>query len=434
MADTVERLKLNLEIENYWHDCKDDPGQGATKFVDWIYVSGWDFAWRCPPWQLYQLDAYGCEGKMKIVHDLLVGKLDWMSPTLRQTTYACSMCGGCDVGVKRNLELEVQIMLEALRARLVEKGNGPMPEHAKWTHNIESAGNYYGRPQRERMGWLPSGVKPAKQADLLFFAGCRGAFGDQAIVQSAVRLMQAAGVHFLLLEDEPCCGNVLFTTGQMAKARKLAQANIERVKKSGVKTVVFSCAECFKTFKVDYPKLLDISTSDLPFEAKHLVELLAPWIAEAKLKLANRVDLKVTYHDSCSLSRQSEPWLKWEGVRGDWGVLDPPRQVRRGTFGIYDPPRTILKAIPGLQLVEMPRNCENAFCCCAGGGVKEAFPDLARFSADERLREAGTTGAEAIVSASPLVKENLLAGNNVQKRGMVYYDIVELVAKSAGLA
>jgi Fe-S oxidoreductase len=154
------------------------------------------------------------------------------------------------------------------------------------------------------------------------------------------------------------------------------------------------------------------------------------WIKEGKLKLEKRVDLKVTFDDSCSLSRMSEPWVRWEGVRGDWGVLDPPRKIRKGTYGVYDQPRNVLAAVPGVTLAEMPRNHENAYCCCAGGGVKEAFPDLAKASAEERLREAATTGAEVMVSTSPLVIENLRNSGSLKKHGLEVLDLVEIVARA----
>ena len=139
--------------------------------------------------------------------------------------------------------------------------------------------------------------------------------------------------------------------------------------------------------------------------------------------------MKITYHDSCNLGRLSEPWVHWEGERGDWAVYDPPRQIRRGTYGIYDQPRDILKAIPGIELVEMPRHHENAWCCGNAAGVNEAFPDFSAYSADERLREAGTTGAEAIVAACPGCRDNF--SQSAKSNGIKTYDILELVAKAA---
>jgi Fe-S oxidoreductase len=427
---TDEFLKLDHDITNYAHDAADCNGQAGCKYVDWIYVSGWDFAWRCPTWDYHKMDAYGAAGKMKIVRDLLSGKLDWHSPTLRDVMYDCQLCGGCDTGCKRNLEIEVQMILESLRKRLVDIGNGPMPAHVEYTRKIEQAGNYFGIEQAKRNAWWPSKIRQSEKSDVLWFIGCRYSLDQTNLAKAALKTLRATNTRFMTLDNEKCCGNFLFVTGQIDKARTLARSNIHAIEATGVKTVIFGCAECYKTFKVDYPKLLDISTTDLPFQTLHISEFLDTGIKDGKLGQFNRVNLKITYHDSCSLSRMSEPWIKWEGIRGDWGVLNPPRQIRKGSNGVYDPPRNVLMAIPGISIVEMPRHHENAYCCCAGGGVKEAFPDLAKWSAEERLREAATTDAQAIVSASPLVIENLRNSGALKKHGLEALDLVEVTARA----
>ena len=91
----------------------------------------------------------------------------------------------------------------------------------------------------------------------------------------------------------------------------------------------------------------------------HLVEYVDELIKNEAIKLNNSVDLQLTYHDSCSLARLSEPWVPWEGERGLWGVVSPTLERRRGTNGVYQQPRDILSAIPGVKLVEPIRKREN---------------------------------------------------------------------------
>ena len=86
---------------------------------------------------------------------------------------------------------------------------------------------------------------------------------------------------------------------------------------------------------------------------------------------------------------------------GDRFVFDPPKTYRRGTNGVYEPPRDVLKSIPGVKLTEMTRIKEYAWCCGAGGGVNESNPDLPQWTAQERIEEAESTGAEAMVTACP---------------------------------
>lgn len=422
-----KKLELGLNLDDYEYDARHWPAQGHGRWIDYNYVQGIDFSWRCPSWQNGGFDAYGIAGKCDIVDYLLRGKLDYSSPTLKNIVFRDLLCGSCDVAGKRNLDFEFQLMLESLRVRMVEKGFAPK-EHAGVTECIIKNGNRYGKPQAERNQWLPKSIKTSPKADTLYFAGCRAAFDDAAVSKSTAKIMAAADVPFRLLENEPCCGHFVFMTGQLAKAKKLAQENLSLIRKSGAKTVVFSCAECYKTFKVDYPKMLGFPTTELGFEVKHITELADQWFKAGSLKLKNPIDLKVTYHDPCNLGRMSEPWLPWSGKRGKWGVFEPPKILRRGVHGVYEPPRNLLKAIKGIELVEMVRHHENAFCCGSDAGVPEAFPDFARWTAAERMREVAHAGVEAVASACPACKASFAGVES----GLKVYDVTELLSKAIG--
>ena len=236
----------------------------------------------------------------------------------------------------------------------------------------------------------------------------------------------------MLLPDEWCCGNTLYSVGMIDEARELAKRNIDAVRKAGAKTLLTSCAEGYRMWKVDYPKILNMSTADLGFKVVHLTEYVDELIKKGALKLTNRTDLRLTYHDPCSLSRLSEPWVPWKGERGLWGVVDPPLERRRGTHGIYQPPRDVLNSIPGVELVEMPRMRENAFCCGAGRGTREAFPDFALWAAQERLVEVEEVGAEAIVSACPWCKANFTQVVSANGGSLKVFDFSELVLSAVG--
>jgi Fe-S oxidoreductase len=105
---------------------------------------------------------------------------------------------------------------------------------------------------------------------------------------------------------------------------------------------------------------------------------------------------------------------------------------RRGSNGVYQQPRDILKSIPKLQLIEMPRMRENAFCCGAGRGTQEAFPDFARWAAEQRLIEARAVGAEAIVAACPWCKNNFTKAAKESGNNLKVFDISELILTSLG--
>jgi Fe-S oxidoreductase len=153
-------------------------------------------------------------------------------------------------------------------------------------------------------------------------------------------------------------------------------------------------------------------------------------VAKGSLKLTKPVDLRLTYHDSCGISRLCDAWTPWKGERGWMGTVSPALKRRRGKEGLYAQPRNILNSIPGAKFVEMPRIRENAFCCGAGRGTKEAFPELASFSAKHRLEEVKEVGAEALVSTCPWCKNNFSQAIKESGGGVKVFDISELVLAS----
>ena len=112
------------------------------------------------------------------------------------------------------------------------------------------------------------------------------------------------------------------------------------------------------------------------------------------------------------------------------GMVEPRLKRRRGTEGLYAQPRNILNAIPGVDFVEMPRTRENAFCCGAGRGTKEAFPELALSSAQHRLEEVAEVGAEILVSACPWCKNNFSQAAQKQGSTVKVMDISEVILAS----
>jgi Fe-S oxidoreductase len=144
--------------------------------------------------------------------------------------------------------------------------------------------------------------------------------------------------------------------------------------------------------------------------------------------------MKVTYHDPCHLGRRGEPYVPWKGrekkIRGQMIVHEPRKPRYNGANGVYEPPRELLKSIPGLQLVEMERIKEYAWCCGAGGGVKETWPEFSSWTAGERIEEAKATRAEAIVSACGWCERNFIDAIHAKNEKMNVYDIAELVQQA----
>ena len=412
----------NLEDHRYTMESCNQCGQ--CRFILGPKMKGWQYAEICPIYLRYKFDAYSGQGLINVAQELLDGTLTYEDGLL-EYIYSCTTCGACDINCKSVRDMEVMDTILALRAKCVEDGQGPMPEHKEFHKNIESTHNIYGEPHTDRFKWLTENVGPSETAEAAFFAGCAASYRYPEIARNTVKILEAGDLDFRVLNDEEfCCGAPLWRTGQREAAVELAKHNVDVFRKMNIKTLITSCAECYGTFKGFYPRI-----AEPDFEVVHITEVIQRMLQEDKLKLNKSLDMKVTYHDPCLLGRLSELYVPWNGVVKAYGYLEPPKQWRRGTRGIYDAPREILKAIPGIELVEMTRNEENSFCCGGGGGVPTAFPDFALWTAQERLNEARSTGADSLVSCCPFCESSfrkaLGTGNDLR-----YYDLTELVVKA----
>ena len=417
------------QLDNFVYDMSRCIKCKGCYWVEHTYMPGIKFSTRCPSNTWNDFDSYGAFGKMRIGIAVAEGKLKW-TPKLLEIIYADPLCGACDVGCKRNLDLEIELSLEALRVKAVKDGAGPMPAHKKVAENIAKTHNQFGSPHENRKKWVTGDIQVASKADVLYFMGCSASYLNPEIAQATAKILNAAGTPFMFMPDEWCCGNTLYSVGMIDEAQALARRNIDAVKATGAKTVILSCAEGYRMWKVDYPKLLNMATQDLGFQVMHLLEFSDAMVKKGALKLTQPVNARMTYHDSCSISRLADSWTPWKGERGWMGTVSPRLKRRRGSEGLYGQPRNILKAIPGLNFVEMPRTRENAFCCGAGRGTKEAFPQLASFSAKHRLDEVKAVGAEVLVSACPWCKNNFSLAAKETGNPVKVMDISELILAS----
>ncbi|MBW1840139.1 MAG: (Fe-S)-binding protein, partial [Deltaproteobacteria bacterium] len=181
------------------------------------------------------------------------------------------------------------------------------------------------------------------------------------------------------------------------------------------------------TFKVDYKR----HGWKTKFEVLHSTEFLEQLLKRMSLKLNKKVPLVATYHDPCHLGRLGEPYQDWKGKRVKYGRYDPPKkELRQGTYGIYEAPRTLLNKIKGLKLVEMERSREYSFCCGAGGGVRDTYPDFSLATAVERVEEAVATGAEALVTSCPWCESNFENAIQQSSKEIKLFSLLDLVNKA----
>jgi len=257
--------------------------------------------------------------------------------------------------------------------------------------------------RQDRLGWLPPDIELSNECDTMFFVGCAPYFdviftdlGLNALegTKGALKLLNRAQVPFKLLDNERCCGHDLLLQGDRAGFIALGRANMEEFARHGIKKIITGCPECYYTLKVDYPNIL----GENGIEVLHLTQVIAPLLQSGELNLGS-LEKRATYHDSCMLGRCS---------------------------GLFDEPRTVLKAVAGLELVEMEQNRERALCCGASpwahcGAVNRQIQEW-------RLAQAEATGADILVTACPKCQIHLRCAQKIGGEKTPQVDIQDLAA------
>jgi Fe-S oxidoreductase len=422
-------------------DCRANQERcSQCSYCKWIpqdKIKSWRFAKGCPSIAYSNFNSYSARGRFAVAHSLLDGKAEYTDRVI-DIIYKDLSCGSCDVSDKvcrYNLD-PLENILE-LKARAVMDGQ-LLPQHIPIIDNLRKEDTMMLGMLKDKRGEWAKGLDvkdlTKEKAEIAFFTGCRLSYDEELwkVPQTAMRIFKKAGVDIGIMgRDESCCGGRAYQMGYRGEFVKFAENNIEAWRTAGIKTVVTSCSDGYFTFKRLYPEL------GSKVEVLHTIEFIDRLIKQGKLKLKNKISMNVTYHDPCHLGRQGEPYVpgtagKEKKIFNQVVIFDPPKPRYNGAWGIYDPPRDILKAIPGIKLTEMERIREYAWCCGAGGGCSDAYPEFSAWTAGERIIEAKSTGAEGIVTACPWCERSFIDAVNADGKKMKVFDVVELVQMAMG--
>jgi len=351
------------------------------------------FARQCPSGERFKFASYFASGRSELARRIIEGS-QGMTDRLRHILYTCTTCGACEEWCgatqwRYPLKLEM-----AMRKHFVRQGGELLPGHKKIVKNIDKNFNRLNRNNRDRLGWLAEeNRKDEGKSDIVYFVGCRSSFNRTEIAGNAYDVLaKKLGIKISFLADEHCCGRPLLDIGEEDAALELMKHNVEQIKHSGARTVLFSCAECFSTFRN-----LDTFGIKTDFEAIHMSQYLASLLQEGKFSFRGK-KARTAFHDPCYLGRHE---------------------------GVLEEPRAILSSIPDMEVIEMPRNRKNAWCCGAGGGVPEAFEEHSQWIARERFEEVNHIGAELLITSCPGCKENLWY--RAKSSGVEILDLLELI-------
>jgi Fe-S oxidoreductase/nitrate reductase gamma subunit len=298
-----------------------------------------------------------------------VGQSILGDPIKPETLWSCMQCMACveicPVGI------EHVPIINQMRRGLVEQGE--MDGQLQSTlETIYTSGNSFGEAKRKRARWakeLDFDIKDARKepVEYLWFVGDYASFDprNQRITQTLARILRHADVDFgILFDAEKTAGNDVRRAGEEGLYTSLAEENIATIEKCDFQRILTSDPHSFNTLRNEYPELGASWTAD---DVLHHSQLLLRLLEDGTLSPAKRLDYRVTYHDPCHLGRYNK---------------------------VYEPPRDVMKAL-GIELVEMPRNRDNSFCCGAGGGriwMKELKKEGAQRPSENRIDEAVALG------------------------------------------
>ena len=286
--------------------------------------------------------------------------------------FSCLTCYTCQQRCPSDIDFPVFVQ----QARSLAQDNG---QHGVCAHSgqLQSLQRLMTSPaiKQKRLEWLSKEYRVSEDGDVLLWVGCAPYFAPifedikfnaLDITKASLKTLNLLGIEPRLLPNEKCCGHDALWTGDIETFKKLAEYNAAQIKEAGVKKIVFSCPEGYRTFKLDYPNYVDLRC-----EVQHISEFLAEQIGQNGVKL-KEIKKKVTYQDPCRLGRH---------------------------LGVYDAPRKVLQSIPGIELVEMRHSGLDSICCGTSAFTNcDSYSNMLRA---ERLCEATETGAELLITACP---------------------------------
>jgi Fe-S oxidoreductase len=347
----------------------------------------------CPIYRHEPSFTFSAGGYLFLILALLEKKIDF-DQTTADFAFSCSGCmvceSNCSIIPCHTPYAGTLDIIRLLRGEAVKRGLVPAGAAKKIYDEVTQTGDY---GQAGSLS-LPEKITSVK-SDTVLFAECAHTKSQKDIFAVVVRLLEKMGSPVSQFAEKGCCGSTLYDFGIWEQLEPLVKANWDKMKTLKDKTFVFVNPHCQEFVANRYPDILPDAGS---INSQHITELLADALKNGRLRSKKSDKVKVSYHDPCYLGR---------GLK------------------IYDAPRNVLASLDGVELVEMPRNREDAFCCGART-LGNYIPNLSEDTARERVREFEDTGADLLITACGFCKEIFQKVLPAQKKARVK-DLTELV-------
>ncbi|MBA7480793.1 Lactate utilization protein A [subsurface metagenome] len=386
----------------------------------------------CPAGIEYGWEAFWNAGKIWIARSILSGDLEF-SNEVRDVIMPCITCGQCAAQCEN--KIPTVDIIESLRAACIESDVPMIEKHELVDRLVKELNNPYGGKAEERFKWAKdAGLGKYinnKSAKVGYYVGCTASYRQIEVATATAKIFEELGIDFTLIEDEVCCGSPFFRIGAVETAQELMRKNLEAFK--DLETVYFSCAGCYRTITIDYPKWM-AEDEKLPFKTMHAFELVSKLIIEGKIKFKPNKELKgkvVTYHDPCHTGRHFALDMEQEMIKNSKNLMFDMRKVNKAIDEWFEIPRVILRKLEedvGIKFVEMYRIKNNSMCCGAGGGVRAGYPDFSLRTASLRCDEANAVKADILTTECPFCWRNLSDANDLYNHGMQVMGVLEMIS------
>lgn len=301
----------------------------------------------CDTYLVTENELQSPNGRLKIAEKVF--KNQKISEDERFGLYTCTLCGLCDTVCSQ--EIKISKIIHATKIKLADTEMGPYEIHNKISAGIIKNDNSVNGIPEERLDWLPEEYREKerfdqKNSDTLLFLGCMSSFKVKESASASYQILKKAGYDFKILENEPCCGEYLYSAGKLEEAKEYFSKTYEILKKNEIKKIIVTCAGCLYAFNNVYPKYIE----DYDIEVVHVVQIIHELVQKEKIKL-NKLGKKFTYHDACRMGRK---------IHG---------------MDIYNEPRDLFSEM-GMKVKELSEKKENSPCCGAGSGIRGVDKNL----------------------------------------------------------
>jgi Fe-S oxidoreductase len=349
---------------------------------------------------------------------LRAGMLDVLVDT--DTSWMCVSCYACTQVCPAKIPVTAGLTTR-IKEEMLLAGNVP----SELQDALEKAQRYdnpLGESPRKRAEWA-SGFEPEiaimakakRPVDVLWFVGDYPSYHARVIpsTRAMAKILQALEVDFGILgPEEVSDGDSVRLAGESGLFEMLAEKNAKAFDKYEFKEIITTDPHAFNAIKNEYPNL------EITYPVRHYTQFLAERLDQLEKLMKKSIEATVVFHDPCYLGRVNE---------------------------IFEEPRQLLKAIPGVELVEMAHSRENSLCCGGGGGGmwldgfqwEKAEVRISEWRVREAVSAVGTNenGTRILAVACPYEPPRFEDATKTVPgaEGLIVKDVAELIAEAMGL-